>query len=355
MCSSTLGRGAASAYLSRMRVIRVEPDAPDRKALRDAAQAIRRGALVAFPTETVYGLGANALDAAAVAAIYAAKGRPAVNPVIVHVSGVDMARALAGEWPPLADRLAAEFWPGPLTMVVRRGPDIPDVVTGGGDTVGLRMPAHPVALALIELSGLPLAAPSANRSSQVSPTTAEHVVRGLGNRMAYLVDAGPTSVGIESTVVDVTGPAPRLLRPGMISALNIARAAGVPVVEAAPGQPAVPRSPGVLGKHYAPGGRVLLFESGQGEGAVLDARGAMERGVRVGTIVFAPLALRGVHQHIMPRNPGEYARQLYATLHRLDDAGCELIVVERPPATPEWQGVLDRLHRAALPGADNAG
>lgn len=332
-----------------MRILRVDADAPDRDTLRDAANLLRSGGLVAFPTETVYGLGANALDARAVRRVYEAKGRPALNPLIVHVSSIEMARGLAAEWPDLADRLARHFWPGPLTLVVRKDERIPREVSGGGSTVGLRMPAHPVALALIEAAGVPVAAPSANRSNEVSPTTAQHVERGLGDRVELIVDGGATSVGIESTVVDVTGPEPRVLRPGMITAGEIARVAGGAVSGIVADPAEAPRSPGMLGKHYAPGAHVLLFAPADVDAAAARARDALAAGQRVGALVFTSLGVAGVQEHTMSPEAHEYARRLYATLHTLDLAGCELILVEQPPPTDEWEGVRDRLQRATLP------
>ena len=330
-----------------MRKVSVSPDAPERAVIEDAGAVVRSGGLVAFPTETVYGLGANALDAAAVGRIYDAKGRPAINPLIVHVADIAMARRYAAEWNDLAETLAREFWPGPLTLVVRKSPDIPDLVTAGGATVGLRMPSHPVALALIEAAGVPIAAPSANRSNQISPTSADHVQRGLGDRVDVLVDGGPTSVGIESTVVDVTGENPRVLRPGMITPEQIARAAGRTVDTETTLRVAAPRSPGMLGRHYAPMGRVLLYEGSAVGDARAAAADAIRGGLTVGAMVFESLNVGGVIEHTMPVEAAEYARHLYGTLHALDLARCDLILAERPPRTPEWHGVLDRLERAA--------
>src|SRR5215207_179752 len=199
-----------------MRMIQVDADAPD-AAVREAAAVLRAGGLVAFPTETVYGLGAHALDPAAVERIYQAKGRPAYNPLIVHAADAAAARRLAARWPGAAERLAERFWPGPLTLVVPRSPEIPDAVSAGLATVALRVPAHPVAHALLLAAGIPVAAPSANRSTQISPTTAEHVRRGLGERVDLIVDGGPCPVGIESTVLSLAGPVPTVLRPGTIS------------------------------------------------------------------------------------------------------------------------------------------
>ena len=332
-----------------MPTIRVNADAPDPAALDRAAQLLRSGRLVAFPTETVYGLGANALDERAVRRIYDAKGRPPLNPLIVHVSSIAMARELADEWPELAERLAQRFWPGPLTLVVRKTARIPDEVTGGGGTVGLRMPAHPVALAIIERAGVPVAAPSANRSNEISPTTAAHVERSLGDRVDLVIDGGPTTVGIESTVVDVTGPEPRVLRPGMITADDIMRAGtGSVVASASERAPAeAPRSPGLMGKHYAPRGRVVVFAAVDAERTAEAARSAIAAGQRVGAMVFTSLRTGALTEQVMPGDARGYARVLYATLHTLDAAGCDLILIEGPPATEEWRGVRDRLERAA--------
>ncbi|MCS6777324.1 MAG: L-threonylcarbamoyladenylate synthase, partial [Chloroherpetonaceae bacterium] len=210
----------------RTRVLPVNPVHPEPGAIAQGADCLRAGGLVAFPTETVYGLGASALDAAAVARIYAAKGRPAHNPVIVHVADVVQARSLVTEWPEQADLLAARFWPGPLTLVLPRNAQVPDIVAAGGPTVAIRWPAHPVAQALIRAAGVPVAAPSANRSMHISPTRAEHVLRGLTGKIDLVLDGGPTPGGIESTVLDVTAMPPRLLRPGLVTAGQIAQVVG---------------------------------------------------------------------------------------------------------------------------------
>jgi L-threonylcarbamoyladenylate synthase len=303
-----------------------------------AAALIREGKLVAFPTETVYGLGANALDAAAVGRVFAVKGRPAASPLIVHVDSVEMARGLAREWPPEAELLARRYWPGPLTLVVRKDPRIPDVVTAGLDTVGLRMPAHPLALELIRAAGTPLAGPSANRFSQLSPTTAEHVRRGLGGAVDLILDGGPASVGIESTVLSLVGGVARLLRPGMVSREEIERLIG-PVEtepETAPleGHP----SPGMHPRHYSPRTPLLLVRDGalpeRGRGAYLYLAGSQA----------GPAGIRAV---AMPAEAAAYASRLYDVLHTLDGEGLEWIAVERPPEGPEWAGVRDRLERAS--------
>jgi L-threonylcarbamoyladenylate synthase len=325
-----------------MQVMRVVDDASRRAALAQGSELLRAGRLVAFPTETVYGLGANALDDAAVQRIYEAKGRPAINPIIVHVANIAAARNLALDWPGAAEAIARAFWPGPLTIVVRKRPIVPDIVSAGGDTVGLRVPAHPLALALLERAQIPVAAPSANLSTQVSPTTADHVVRGLGDRVDLIIDGGPTSVGIESTVVDVTGGAPRILRPGMIARDAIARAAGAAEVGSGSRRPEVLRSPGMMDKHYAPSARVRLVPAG----AMASSLASEQRSDRrVGALSFA--ATDAEVARVMPPEPGAYARLLYAALHEMDDADCDIVLVERPPETAEWAAILDRLERAA--------
>ena len=330
-----------------MRVIPVDVEAPG-EGVREAAKVLRRGGLVAFPTETVYGLGAHALDPAAVARIYRAKGRPAYNPLIVHVATVEAARALSSAWPASADALAGRFWPGPLTLVVPKAASIPDSVSAGLATVGVRVPAHPVAHALLAAAGIPVAAPSANRSSHVSPTTAEHVRRSLGDRVDLILDAGPSPVGIESTVLSLAGPVPTVLRPGTISVDELREVLGEVRVggDAAEGDAARP-SPGMLDRHYAPSAEVRLFDSDGREAALALASEAAGEGRRVGVIAFAPAAAPAAQVVEMPADAREYAARLYAALHQLDAAGCDAIWIERVPETPEWAGVRDRLARAA--------
>ena len=291
----------------------------------EAATLIRAGKLVAFPTETVYGLGANALDAVAVERIFALKGRPRTSPLIVHVESLARARALALEWPDSAEQLGRRYWPGPLTLVVRKQPAIPDIVTAGLPTVGLRVPAHPVALDLIRAAGVPIAAPSANLFTQLSPTTAQHVRQALGDAV-FVLDGGPTSVGIESTVLSLAGAEPELLRPGMISRPQLEAVIG-PVRVASGAGAGAHASPGMHARHYRPRTPLYLVQPGeappQGHGAWL----------RLG--------------QEMPADPRAYAALLYDTLHRLDTEGYEWIAVEAPPDTPEWAGVRDRLVRGA--------
>lgn len=334
-----------------MRVVRVDPAAPHEQAIAAAAELIRAGRLVAFPTETVYGLGANALDPAAIDRIYEAKGRPAGNPLIVHVADAEMARALVLEWPPVAGRLATAFWPGPLTLVLRKRPVVPDRVTAGLPTVAVRVPAHPVALALIRAAGVPIAAPSANRSTEVSPTTARHVVKSLGEAVDLVLDAGPTRVGVESTVVDVTREPPLLLRPGGVSAEAIAAVAGRverPGTAAAIAGGARP-SPGMLHRHYAPRARVVLFGPGEREEARAEATRLAAAGHRTGALLLTALDAPFARAFLMPTDPAGYASWLYAALHALEDAACDTIFVERVPDDPGWLAIRDRLARSAAP------
>ena len=333
-----------------MRVIQVDAEAPG-AAVREAAEVLRGGGLVAFPTETVYGLGAHALDPAAVERIYRAKGRPAYNPLIVHVAAVDAARALSSAWPEAADRLAERFWPGPLTLVVPKAANVPDSVSAGLATVGVRVPAHPVAHALLAAAGIPVAAPSANRSSHVSPTTAEHVRRSLGARVDLILDAGPSPVGIESTVLTLAGAVPTVLRPGSISVDELRAVLGeVRVGGGEAGADAARPSPGMLDRHYAPAAEVRLFDSEGREAALAKASWAAGEDRQVGVIAFAPAEAPATHVVEMPVDAREYAARLYSALHELDAAGCEAIWIERVPETPEWAGVRDRLQRAAAAG-----
>jgi L-threonylcarbamoyladenylate synthase len=330
-----------------MRIIPVDADAPG-GAVAEAARVLREGGLVAFPTETVYGLGAHALDPAAVERIYRAKGRPAYNPLIVHVASVGQARALSSAWPAAADRLAERFWPGPLTLVVPRAAEIPDAVSAGLPTVGIRVPAHPVAHALLEAAAIPVAAPSANRSTHVSPTTAAHVARSLGERVDVILDGGPTPVGIESTVLTLAGPIPTVLRPGSISLDELREVLGeVHAGSDAPSGDAARPSPGMMDRHYAPSATVRLFDPAARDAALAGAASAAGEGRRVGVIAFAPASAPGARVVAMPADAQAYAARLYAALHELDDAGCETIWIERVPETAAWAGIRDRLRRAA--------
>lgn len=331
-----------------MDLIRVDPRAPDPAAIARAADVLRAGRLVAFPTETVYGLGANALDAEAVARIYAAKGRPSYNPLIVHVADTRDALLVAADWPDSAEKLARLFWPGPLTLVLPKKPNVPDAVTAGLPSVAVRVPAHPVAHALLAAARLPVAAPSANRSMLLSPTSAAHVAKSLGDSVDVILDGGPTNVGIESTVVDLTTPAPTLLRPGMISADQLAAVLGPLAIAGPVAGDSARSSPGMLDRHYSPHARLLLVEAGDVRDVVArEHAGGRAVGALVITADAAPETARVTR---LPDDAGIYASRLYESLHAMDDAGCDVIVVERVPPGADWAGVRDRLERAAHRG-----
>ncbi|HSO37255.1 MAG TPA: L-threonylcarbamoyladenylate synthase [Labilithrix sp.] len=337
------------------RVVRVSATSPEPPAIADAAAVLEAGGLVAFPTETVYGLGARGLHAAEVMRIFAAKERPAGHPLILHVDGEAMARSLAATWSARASRLAAAFWPGPLTLVVPRAGSVPDAVTGGLDTVGLRAPNHAVALALVRAAG-PLAAPSANAHMHVSPTTAAHVVRSLGERVDLVLDAGPCAHGIESTVLDLTGDVPRVLRAGATS-LEALRAIVPEIAYDAAlltvAGDAARASPGLASRHYAPRTRVVL--AGRGAAVAEAVAEAARTAARVGVIAWsaeARAALGGLPLASLLWLPPEadgYAHGLFAALHDADAQALDALVVEGVPDAPAWWAVADRLRRAAEP------
>ncbi|MBI3412316.1 MAG: threonylcarbamoyl-AMP synthase [Planctomycetes bacterium] len=336
-----------------MEILQVDAARPDETAIARAAETLRRGGLVAFPTETVYGLGGNALDAAAVEKIFQAKGRPARNPIIVHIGEMNAIPDLAEHWPETAQKLAARFWPGPLTLVVQKNNRIPDVVTAGGPTVALRMPAHPVALALLRHCKLPVAAPSANRSSALSPTRADHVLRSLGDRFDLLLDAGPTPGGLESTVLDMTQTPPRLLRPGLAALADLEAVVGsIEITRQLDGPVEPRRSPGMLNRHYAPN-TPLTCVDGDGWPRVCELAG---KALRVGWLTFTERdTLPGnVIAVVLPDQADSCATELYAVMHRLDQLGLDCILVDLPPPRPEWLAVRDRLLRACA-GADLSG
>lgn len=328
----------------------VDAAAPDAAVIARAARIIRDGGLVAMPTETVYGLAANALDEAAIARIYAAKGRPSHNPLIAHVADAAQAEALASQWPTMARELAARFWPGPLTLVVRKKAMIPTALTAGLDTFGVRVPDHPVALALIRAAGVPLAAPSANRFTEVSPVTAAQVARGLGSSVDLILDAGHTRVGVESTVVDVSGGRPVLLRPGMISRESIEAVVGpVGRSQAATREDAPRAAPGMIARHYAPRMPMRIVDATDFARALEEAT-QQRLPARVGVMthsieVAAPAGFRKK----LPASPAEYAAALYDALHEAgaEDARCELLLVESVPEDSAWDAIRDRLTRAA--------
>lgn len=310
--------------------------------IEEAVALLSAGELVAFPTETVYGLGADASNPRAVTRIFEAKGRPASHPLIVHFSNFAAARAFASDVPPAAERLAEAFWPGPLTLVLPRAVGVPDVVTGGQDTVGLRAPAHPVARALLAAFGRGIAAPSANRYGRISPTRADDVRDELGRRVALVLDGGDCEVGLESTIVACLGGRVTLLRPGAISRSQVADIVGG--VDD-PGADA-PRAPGRQRSHYAPGTPLELVDPAALAGAV-DAAVAAGRKIAVLARSAPPADRPAVSWTRMPVDPAPYGRALYAALRALDASGADIILAERLPKGEAWAAAADRLARAA--------
>lgn len=313
-----------------------------------AAALLLAGRVVAFPTETVYGLGASALNPAAIAEVFRLKGRPPTNPLIVHVSGPDMARSVTRLWPDAADRLARRFWPGPLSIVLPKDPSIPASVTAGTDSIAVRCPDHPVALALLFHVGLPLVGPSANRSGALSPTLSEHVRAAFDPAEVHILEGGPCRTGIESTVLSLTGPQPVLLRPGAISPTDIAALLGRPVLIHSASHPshAAAPSPGLSPRHYAPSTPARLFDPAQWPHILPTGGSAM---------VLSHLERPVAPPHLsvcLGDDPARYAALLYAALHDADRPPTTLILIERPPSPdsdPLWTAILDRLTRATAP------
>ena len=340
-------------------LLHVDPGLPDADTISRAAACLCRGGLVAFPTETVYGLGVHALDREAVLRLFAAKRRPANDPLIVHVPTIDAASALVESIPATARALADRFWPGPLTLVLSRSRIVPDEVTAGLDTVAIRVPAHPVARALIAAAGIPIAAPSANLFSRPSPTTAAHVLADLDGRIDMVVDAGPTSVGVESTVIDLSQASPTILRPGAIGAEAIRRVVanlGTTWTGAASSSER-PRSPGLLSKHYAPHATLTLYQ-GAGLAAVdamvAEARAQLGAGKRVAVLMYVEDRNRFEDLSVLTvdlgsvADPSGIARALYAALRRCDDENADVALVRAPLTSHELTpAIADRLRRAA--------
>ncbi len=319
-------------------------------AVKRAADLLHAGDVVALPTETVYGLAANALHEKAVAKIFQIKGRPAKNPVIVHVAGVEMAKRCVRGWPANADQLAKAFWPGPLTLVLPCAKQIPDNVTAGGATVGIRWPSHPFIQAVIRACGFPLAAPSANLSGRVSPTNVEHVREQLGGRIPLIVDGGQSQVGIESTVLDLTVSPPEILRPGMIHIESLMAVIGniehrTPNIEHQ-----TLRSPGLLRKHYSPRAKlmVLSWRDDADLRSQLSTFNLQPSTCFILAHVRIPSGEAFARVSVIPHDAEAFARAIYAELHCCDEAGAEWIVVEAPPEAPAWHGIADRLRRAAV-------
>jgi L-threonylcarbamoyladenylate synthase len=330
------------------RILSTGRDDPDLGVIEEAAEVLRSGGLVAFATETVYGLGADATNPEAVARIFEAKGRPATNPLIVHVDGVAMARECLSDFTESDEYVVNQWWPGPVTFVFYRSTLIPDIITAGGPTVGVRVPRPPVARALIHALGRPIAAPSANRSRSISPTRAEHVLKDLDGRIDLILDSGPTEVGLESTVVDMTRWYPRILRPGPVHWRDLVAKSGLGIWpgrpdpwEEAAGVKELPRSPGRMKVHYAPRTRAYWVEPHLVGRFYLPGRGAW--------LVVGGHELPGapkLEQRIDLATPQEASRSLYAALHDLDALGLDFIFIVPPPDQPEWEAVRDRLWRA---------
>jgi len=314
-------------------------DAPG--ALGQAAQLLGRGQLVALPTETVYGLAADARSPGAVARIFEAKGRPAGNPLIVHVDSLEMAQGCVAAWPSAAAQLAGAFWPGPLSLVLPKADSIPDIVTAGGKTVAVRCPAHPVFSAVLAKCGFPLAAPSANRSNRVSSTRAEHVVDQLGGHIPLVLDGGSCDIGIESTVLDLTGDTPILLRPGSISLGQLQAVIGPVAVAKLPGGGERLKSPGQLPRHYTPRAKLVVC------GDLAAALGQADEATHVIAREPAPATWPSELWHRLPDAAPDFARGFYDTLHRCDRLGAETILVQALPDDDEWAALRDRLNRAA--------
>lgn len=315
-------------------------------AVKEGVELLRAGEVVAIPTETVYGLAANALNPKAVARIYEIKGRPAHNPIICHVADRALAHRCVTDWPNVAERLAKSFWPGPLTLVLPRASIIPDMVTAGGSTVGIRWPSHPFTQAVIRACDFPLAAPSANLSNQLSPTSAAHVRKQLDGRIPLIVDGGECNVGIESTVVDVSVEPPRLLRPGMIHEESLVAVTGELKIGSDSGEL---RSPGLLKKHYSPRARLLVGEwsNDASLGAWVAKLGLSPQRTCVVAHSNVPGTGDWLRVAVVPHDAEAYARALYAELHQCDAAGAEAIVVEKLPDAPGWRALADRLSRAS--------
>ncbi|GGR72911.1 threonylcarbamoyl-AMP synthase [Streptomyces eurythermus] len=334
---------SAGARRSGERIAGVKATTSD---IEKAAEVLRAGGLVALPTETVYGLGANAEDPAAVSRIFQVKGRPPTHPLIVHIGGAEHLDEWVEEVPATARLLAEHFWPGPLTLVLRRGRRVPLEATGGLETVAVRVPDHPVALALLAAFGGGVTAPSANRFGSVSPTTAHHVRAELGEGVDFVLDGGPCEVGVESTIVDATGEVPAILRPGGVTREDLEAVLGRPVAVPATSQV---RVPGQHPSHYAPRARVVLVEP---EKVVAEAEQAQELGHRVGVLLPAPFAGASVKTHVVetvPDSMADYARGLYGLLRELDQRGCDLIVASLPAEEGLGLAIANRLRRAAGP------
>ncbi len=339
-------------------LLKTDKDNIDAGVIKTAAEVIKRGGLVAFPTETVYGLGANALDETATKSIFEAKGRPSDNPLIVHIADKGSVKLLVDEMPEAAEKLVEKFWPGPLTLVMKKSRIIPGIITAGLDTVAIRMPSHPIALALIKEAGLPVAAPSANRSGRPSPTTAKHVIDDLWNRVDVILDGGPTSVGVESTVLDITGDVPMILRPGGITPSQIKSVLGTvvydPALNAGGAENAVPKSPGMKYKHYSPKAQLIIVE-GELTRVVARIREMVDeyksRGISVG--VLATEQTRDMYDSAEIISLGDrdkpetLASNLFTALREFDKRNVEVILGEAVNNEEIGLAVMNRMSKAA--------
>ena len=342
------------AIFTETRVLPVSSYRPSRETLAVAAALLREGWPVAFPTETVYGLGGDALNPVAVRAIFRAKGRPPNNPLIVHIAEPGQLQELARKIPQVTHKLIDWFWPGPLTLVLKRSPKVPSEVTGRLDTVAVRMPAHPVALALIQEAGTPLAAPSANLSGRPSPTTAAHVLRDLNTRIPLILDGGPTSIGVESTVLDVTSSTPILLRPGGTTVEQLREVVGR--VALSPKAAMLTRSPGTRHRHYQPRVEVVLVLPRAELTGVVEQY--WSRGLRVGLICSETARLPrrpDVKVHVLPESISGFAKGLFAAIRALEESGVDMIVVQGVEERGLGLAVMDRLRRAASLVVDEHG
>ncbi len=340
------------------RIVKINQDFPQPEILEEASVLLRQGELVAFPTETVYGLGGNALDETAAARIYAAKGRPSDNPLIVHIAEEEQVYELAGQIPAYAESLMKAFWPGPLTLILKKKSCVPDTTTGGLDTVAVRMPSHPVARELIRQSGVMIAAPSANASGRPSPTRAEHVAEDLSGRIAMILDGGEVGIGIESTIVDVTGTMPVILRPGYINRAMLEAVTGSVTVDPAilekPQAGLRPKAPGMMYRHYAPRGELTIFEGEQSSVVARINAAAKEKtagGYRVGIIATEETKNAYHYGWIISigerSNESTIARNLYHVLRKMDEADMEIIFCEAFHTEAMGAAIMNRLCKAA--------
>ena len=334
-------------------IIQIQSIEDRQHAVSLAASLLKKGELVALPTETVYGLAANALNPVAVAKIFTIKQRPNFNPVIVHVNSIDMAKTCITGWTEWAEKLAQAFWPGPLTLVLPKAASIPSIVTAGGSTVGVRWPQHPVMQEVISACGFPLAAPSANLSNSISPTTAEHVFASLGSAVPLIIDGGPCEIGIESTVIDLSQKPYRILRPGMLSEISLQTIIPDLVYYSEPGpssaEHTVLKSPGLLSKHYAPKAKMALLQWTNWDELRTQIAPYRVSDHQIHLLTFEHSVPSDVFGRVrrMPHEPDAYAKCIYAELHACDAHQAELIIVEMPPRKTHWKGIINRLRRAS--------